>query len=327
MPSLVMYLAIAKKYMEKHPEENEEEFIEGILAPDRRRNLTSEMAKLHYGEKTSHRPDLNRYYHEQGLESSYNRGYFLNLLTDYLFYNRYLQEYSADIFYDFKRMNKRIEDKYDVHVPKELESRMDYEDGELKIVDEKSVYKFINAVGNIDLARYREHINEQDENHHLKLIGLKEGLLYKHKVVSPDSPLNQLNEAYFYGFENNYGVLIQRIIGYAETDGARKGLYQFSPVGIAVKPSKILGLDGPDIADIRERLTPSEREYVFKECEKGLGKSIRKDIGFNFQEMSKDDIKVLLRAIKSLPERTPQTEVTDGNLNTDYIIQDEIEIK
>ena len=105
-----------------------------------------------------------------------------------------------------------------------------------------------------------------------------------------------------------------------------EGLYQVSPVGIAVKPSKILELDGPDIADIRERLTPSEREFVFKECEEKLGKSIRKDIGFNFQEMSKDDIKVLLRTIKGLPERMPQTEVTDGTLNTDYIEQDDIEI-
>ena len=326
MPSLVMYLAIAKKYMEKHPEENEEEFIEGILAPDRKRNLRVEKDRLHYGE-SSHRPDLNRYCQDEGLESSYNRGYFLNLLTDYLFYNRYLQEYSADIFYDFKRMNKRIEDKYDVHVPEGLESRVRYKDGDLKSVDEESVYKFIDTVGSLDLEQYREHTDKQDEKHKLKMIGLKAGLLFKQNVVSPNSPLNQLNEAYFYGFENNYGVLIQRIIGYAETDGARKGLYQVSPVGIAVKPSKIMELKGTDIATIRERLLPDEREFVFKACEEGLGKSIRKDIGFNFQEMSKEDIKVLLKTIKDLPERTPKKEVTDRGLNSDLMKEDDIEIE
>jgi hypothetical protein len=221
-------------------------------------------------------------------------------------------------------MNKRIIDKYELQIPEKVKPHIDIIDEDLKVVDEEAVYKFIDTVGQLDLEQYQSQIKKEDNEHQIKLIGLKEWLLYKQKG---SSPLNQLNEAYFYGFENNYGVLIQRIIGYAETDGAREGLYQVSPVGIAVKPSKILELDGPDIADIRERLTPEEREVVFKECEESLGKSIRKDIGFNFQEMSKEDIKVLLKTIKGLPEREPQLEVKDGNLNTDYIIQDEIEIE
>ncbi len=323
MPSLVMYLAVAKKYMEKHPEENEEEFIEGILAPDRKRNLRAEKARLHYGEETSHRPNLNRYYQEEGLNNSYNRGYFLNLLTDYLFYNKYLKEYSSDIFYDFKRMNKRIEEKYDVRVPEGLESRVRYKEGDLKAIDEESVYNFIDTVGQLDLEQYRD-VKPYQDNSDLKIIGLKEGLLFQQKGASP---LNQLNEAYFYGFENNYGVLIQRIIGYAETDGAREGLYQVSPVGIAVKPSRILNLRPTEIAEIRERLTPEEREIVFKECEEGLGRLIRKDIGFNFQEMSKDDIKLLLKTIKGLPTRNPKKQITDSGLNMDYLKMDNIEIE
>lgn len=30
MPSLIMHLVIAKKYIEKHPEESEGEFVKGI---------------------------------------------------------------------------------------------------------------------------------------------------------------------------------------------------------------------------------------------------------------------------------------------------------
>ena len=325
MPSYAMHLAIAKKYLETHKEENEEEFYQGTIAPDNKPVLEIGNGRLHYGEN-SHRPGLNRYYQEQGLNSSYNRGYFLHLLTDYLFYNKFLDKFSADICDDYERMNQRIIDKYDLDISEDIKSHIWFKDGDLKVIDESEVYKFIDTVGKLDLEKYKEQVSEKDKEHKIKLVGLKEGLLYKQKGVSPDSPLNQLNEAYFYGFENNYGVLIQRIIGYAETDGAREGLYQVSPVGIAVKPSKILELDGPDIADIRERLTPEEREFVFKECEEGLGRLIRKDIGFNFQEMSKEDIKILLRTIKDLPERTPQTEVTDGTLNTDYIEQDDIEI-
>ena len=38
----------------------------------------------------------------------------LKLLSDYLFYNRFLQEYSIDIFHDFRNMDERIKEKYKV---------------------------------------------------------------------------------------------------------------------------------------------------------------------------------------------------------------------
>ena len=72
----------------------------------------------------------------------------------------------------------------------------------------------------------------------------KEGLLYRQN--SPNY-FNSHDEEYFYGFENNYGASVKRIIGYGETDGAREGLYQISPVGIASKPSKMFDFDAYSI--------------------------------------------------------------------------------
>lgn len=322
MPSLVMYLAIAKKYMEKHPEENEEEFIEGILAPDRKRNVRAERHKLHYG--SSHNPNLNEFYKKNGLGSSYNRGYFLNLLTDYLFYNKYLQEYSADIFYDFKRMNKRIEDKYEVHVPEELENRVKYKDGELKVVDEDEVYKFIDSVGQLDLEKYKEQVSERQSKAPIKITGMKEGLLCKHKE---ENVLNSYDEMYFYGFENNYGALIQRVMGFSGTKGAEDGLYQITPVGIAVKPSKIMELTEAYISDIREELSDETSDRILELCQNAIGKEIERDIDLNFERVEKDDIKTILRLIKGLSERKTEKEITDGNLNSDFIEQEDIEIE
>ena len=34
MPCLAIHLAVAEKYLDKHPEENKEEFILGTIAPD-----------------------------------------------------------------------------------------------------------------------------------------------------------------------------------------------------------------------------------------------------------------------------------------------------
>jgi hypothetical protein len=323
MPSLVMYLAIAKIYLEKHSEENEEEFMKGILAPDIKRNLKVEKAKLHYGEQSSHRPDLNRFYQERGLDSSYNRGYFLNLLSDYLFYNKFLQEFSISIFHDFRKMNKRIKEKYKIDLPQELEGRVRFEVGHLSSIEEESVYKFIDSVGQLDLEEYKEQTSNLGERENIKLQGLKEGLLYKQ---NSSNYFNSHDEEYFYGFENNYGVSVKRVIGYGETDGANEGLYQVSPVGIAVKPSKMFDFDAYNIPDVSERLNQEEKELLLKKCEETLGRHIETNIGFTLLEMTKEETETILRLIRSLKERNCSKEITNSKLNIDLIKIDNIEI-
>lgn len=323
MPSLIMYLAIAKKYIEKHPEENEEEFMKGILAPDIKRNLKAEKARLHYGERSSHRPDLNRFYQERGLDSSYNRGYFLNLLSDYLFYNGFLQEYSVSIFHDFRKMNKRMKEKYGIDLPQELEGRVKYEDGELSSIDEESVYKFVDSAGRLNLEEYKEETGCLGERGNIKLRGLKEGLLYKQN--SPNY-FNSHDEEYFYGFENLYGVSVKRVIGYGETDGAGEGLYQVSPVGIAAKPSKMFDFDAYSIQDVSERLNPEEKEFLLKKCEEALGRHIEINTGFNLLKMTKEETVTILGIIRNLDERNSSKKIMDRKLNTDFINIDDIEI-
>lgn len=323
MPSLVMYLAIAKKYLERHSEENEEEFMKGILAPDIKRNLKNEKGKLHYGEQSSHRPDLDRFYRERGLDSSYNRGYFLNLLSDYLFYNKFLQEYSISIFHDFRKMNKRMKEKYNIDLPQELESRVKFEAGHLSSIEEESVYKFIDAVGQLDIEKYKEQTSDFGERENIKLRGLKEGLLYKQ---NSSNDLNSHDEEYFYGFENNYGVSVKRVIGYGETDGAKEGLYQVKPVGIAAKPSKMFDFDAYSIPDVSERLSHEEKELLLKKCEETLGRHIETNIGFGLLKMTKEETVTILRLIRSLKERNCNKEITNSKLNIDLMKIDNIEI-
>ena len=324
MPSLIMYLAIAKKYIEKHPEEIEADFIKGILAPDIKRNLKAEKARLHYGEQSSHRPDLNRFYQERGLDSSYNRGYFLNLLSDYLFYNEFLQEYSVSVFHDFRKMNKRMKEKYRIALPRELEGRVEFEDGEPVSIDEESVYQFIDFAGQVDLEEYKGRTGGFGERGTIKLKGLKEGLLYRQN--SPNY-FNSHDEEYFYGFENNYGASVKRIIGYGETDGAREGLYQISPVGIASKPSKMFDFDAYSIRDVSERLSQKEKDVLLKKCEEALGKPIETDIGFNLLKMTKEETAIVLEQIKRLNERNCGKKITDRKLNIDLMNIDDVEIE
>ena len=71
----------------------------------------------------------------------------------------------------------------------------------------------------MDLEEYKEKTGGFGERGTIKLKGLKEGLLYRQN--SPNY-FNSHDEEYFYGFENNYGASVKRIIGYGETDGARE---------------------------------------------------------------------------------------------------------
>ena len=155
MPSFTIHLAVAKKYIEKHPEENKEEFYRGVIDPDLKDKSVS-----HFGPNSSS-PDLNRYIQEVGLNSSYNRGYFLHLLTDDLFYNRYLEMFSEEIYDDYDRINRRLIEKYQLTIPENIKAKVDFKDEKTKILDFEGICKFIDTVGNIDIESYKRKEDEQ----------------------------------------------------------------------------------------------------------------------------------------------------------------------
>ena len=156
MPSFTIHLAIAKKYLEKHPEENEEAFYNGVIDPDLKDKSTS-----HFG-KYSNTSDLNRYCREVGLNSSYNRGYFLHLLTDDLFYNKYLERFLNEIYDDYNIINQSIINKYGIEIPDKIKDLVKFESGETRLLDFDSICKFIDTVGNIELEKYKQ-VKIQDE--------------------------------------------------------------------------------------------------------------------------------------------------------------------
>lgn len=157
MPSFTIHLAVAKKYLEKHKNENEEEFYRGVIDPDLKDKSTS-----HFG-KYSSEPDLNRYCREVGLNSSYKRGYFLHLLTDDLFYNKYLEGFSEEIYDDYNRINQAIIDQYGIEIPDRIKDLVKFESGETKLLDFDSICKFIDTVGDIELENYKTEMQEEQE--------------------------------------------------------------------------------------------------------------------------------------------------------------------
>ena len=96
MPGYVVHIVIAQEYLKKHcDKEQKEEFINGVIAPD----LEEVKSKTHYGKSPAY-TNLLEFLKSNEIESSFKRGYFLHLVTDYLFYNYYLTDFSKPQIYD-----------------------------------------------------------------------------------------------------------------------------------------------------------------------------------------------------------------------------------
>ena len=87
MAGYVIHLAVAEEYLRNHKDNKEDynEFIEGVIYPD----SVKDKSETHYGE-ISNDANLYEFLQDKNIDNSFNRGYFLHLLTDYLFYNHYL---------------------------------------------------------------------------------------------------------------------------------------------------------------------------------------------------------------------------------------------
>ena len=303
-----MYLAIAKKYLENHNEEDFEEFNKGI---------TSEMLEQ------SHSPNLNQFYNQKGLNSSYNRGQFLHLLTDYLFYNRFLNKISITTISDFDKANKKIIERYGLEIPGDLIDKIVLEDGELEEIDFESICKFIETVSQLDLEKYAEQTREADGAKKLTLEGRKEGLLYKYKG---EAFLCDNTEVYLYGFENNYGLLIERTLGGPkETKGAKEGLYKATPIGLALRPSEIWR--EANVTKLRESLSDEEKLEIKSICQSEFTNELDDRVAFKFENVNKEQVKKLLNIMRRLPNRTPKKEIEDELINLSSVDVEDVFIQ
>ena len=150
MPGYTIHMAIAKEYMKKHPGKIKDpaKFLRGVMMPDR----IKPKAGSHYGIDSSH-PGLNLYLDTQDVTNDEKLGYFIHLLTDYYFYQKYMTsiEWSSDIYEDYNKLNQELIDQYELDIPEEIKDVVKFSDGPLKLLDRETLKQFIAKVGNLDL--------------------------------------------------------------------------------------------------------------------------------------------------------------------------------
>lgn len=138
-----MHLATANEYMRKHKDEikNKDEFFKGVVAPDQ---TTKENKKItHYGNGSA-QVELRRYLESNNIDSDYNKGYFLHLVTDYIFYNKLLECISKQIYNDYDILNEYLMKKYNVELLENIKSEVFYiKKGETQILSKELADKTI----------------------------------------------------------------------------------------------------------------------------------------------------------------------------------------
>ena len=143
-------------------------FIEGVIFPD----SISDKSITHYGEKSS-KTDLKAFLEDNKIDNDYNKGYFLHLVTDYIFYNKLLKYFSKDIYNDYDILNEKLQKKFNVTLPENIKDKVFYKEGKTKVLKLENIIKFIEDVSDYKLDEIKERILDND-NYWLEIKELRE---------------------------------------------------------------------------------------------------------------------------------------------------------
>ena len=182
MACATIHLAIAKKYLNKHEELNYEKVIAGTLYPD----AAEDNDKSHYtvinrgNDNISHvrgKVNLYAFLNEHKYLDDFELGWFLHLVTDYLFFeecfteeyllNNSYKDFCKDLYFAYVHLNLYLSKKYDItendykNYPSEYYPGKKYQDC---ILPKEMIDEFINRVSNIDLDKYIEKIKKYQSN-------------------------------------------------------------------------------------------------------------------------------------------------------------------
>ena len=158
MPGYVIHLAVAKEYLRKNKKEETNEFLLGNVAPD----LVSDKSKTHYGKSPAY-TNLGNFLEKNKIDTDYDLGFFLHLITDYLFYNKYLEKLEKpQIYKDYDYTNKEIIDKYNVNLIDEVKDKVFFEEGTPKVFTLELIYKLIDEVSSLDIKKVIDEVMKKD---------------------------------------------------------------------------------------------------------------------------------------------------------------------
>lgn len=154
MAGYVIHIAVAQEYLRKNKIEYNKEFIRGSILPD----LTDDKSKTHYGKSPAY-TSLKGFLTNNNIYSWQKKGEFLHLITDYLFYNHYLENFcKPEIYNDYDILNKKLIEKYKVKLLTEIEQDVYFKEGPTKVFDFNLACKIIDEISDLDISTVKKEV-------------------------------------------------------------------------------------------------------------------------------------------------------------------------
>ena len=187
MPCLAVHLAIAKKYLEKHPNEDKNEFILGSIAPDilnidisdKINGVFTDKNSRHFGrnyettnivEYMKNKVDFNLFLKQNELDTSFKRAYYIHLLADYYFFGEYIKDEQLSIYplnevikigyNDYDLITPYLIKKYELEIPDSIKNLLSNKgEGEIKLLKLDLIDSFIEDMSNMNIFEEIKKVN------------------------------------------------------------------------------------------------------------------------------------------------------------------------
>lgn len=182
MASFGIHLAIGKRYCEKvGMTDGVKEIYRGIIAPDLVENkmVSHYSGELVKGDLVNNLPNkvlLTNFLTNENIDTDYQKGVFLHLITDYLFFNDFFDKefiagvsylkFCEDLYYSYDTLDKYLVEKYSLdysdfsdalseNIAKTMNKFQIDKEEYSNILPTDKVDEFIERVSSIDLEKYK----------------------------------------------------------------------------------------------------------------------------------------------------------------------------
>ena len=187
MASTAIHIAVAQEWAKKHKVKNLDDFVFGAVAPDlfdklygnKNTHYSNLKAGLTLKEYYCNKVNLNSYVKNNNITSDFDKGYFLHLVVDYFFYNKFIDlnyvekvgtqfknelydtydavEYFVNVKYkvNYNNFHKEMEyykNKYEKSLPMKVENQ---------IFKNEEIFDFIDNMAKLDLDKIYNDIKNK----------------------------------------------------------------------------------------------------------------------------------------------------------------------
>lgn len=168
MAGYVIHLIIADEYLKKTDEKilDKKEFIKGVIYPD----SVKIKGTTHYAPYYSSDTNLYEFVKDniEKLDQDFYKGYFLHLLTDFLFYKKHFEVPEAGtateiIHNDYDILNGYLLDKYKIEIPEEITKYCNKVEGKTIYIKKEKIDKCIDDCSNYNLENLAKKIMEEKD--------------------------------------------------------------------------------------------------------------------------------------------------------------------